>query len=578
MYTIGAFDRWRVPAGSRIGRYCSIAKTARLVEADHPVDSLTTHPYGYLPDLGVVAEHGVVSLPQTLEDDVWLGHQATILPGCRKIGRGAVIGAGSVVMADVPRYAIMSGNTAKLVRYRFPPHVRAAVEATRWWELDKQSLAAGLKQVPQFGARPTVDNAKAFYRAVHGKALLLDELLLTDPSVRLPTLPRAEVAALFEKEMPTFSAADFATPIATLPIDSFALINLRVGFEARIGTQVHDAAWGALERPEDLVGEGGPSRSASAGHDTERTSSGASDASLAGSDLQPASGSVADARPAATSAAGSTIEDTPAGQIRRYSINMPQMALKGLSEAWLFKELGDMHWSVLLRSLGAASSALTDATGARLYATFTRIRLISDAPLSEFHENHDLVIAMDEQRYGAAMFFGTARLGAPAGQARVELMTTFSKYGEAGVNTSLLKGTPVLPADFPIPAVAALPEFGQDYRTRRAQPLTPALFETEYELLPAHDINGVGLLYFAAYPTIAELCLTRYAGREFAFDYSVIERDIMYFANADPAETLIVRLHRWERTDARIDYEVSISRKSDDKTMAITSASKRRLL
>ena len=40
LYTIGAFDRWRVPPGTRIGRYCSIAATARLLDANHPLEAL----------------------------------------------------------------------------------------------------------------------------------------------------------------------------------------------------------------------------------------------------------------------------------------------------------------------------------------------------------------------------------------------------------------------------------------------------------------------------------------------------------------------------------------------------------
>lgn len=551
LYSIGGFDRWRIPPGTRIGRYCSIAKTARLVEADHPVESLTTHPFLYLPEFGVVAHGAERSAPQVIEDDVWLGHNATVLPGCKRIGRGAVIGAGSIVMGDVPRYAVMSGVPAKLVRYRFPPAVRAALEATRWWELDKADLARGLKAAPAFGTEPTVENARDFYRAVHGRDLPLDEPAAIGDTPALPRLPREEVAALVRRDYADFDEAQFATPLADLPLDSFALINLRVAFEAAVGAQVHDAAWGSIQRLEDLVGERGASPRAPA--------------------------PVPAATVAPPVAAEPATEVVPAGQTRHYALNMPQMALKGLSEPWLFKELGDIHWAVLLDSLGTSSAALTDATGARLYATFTRIRLRSDAPLSAYRENDRFSISMSEERYGAAMFFGTARIEAPGARATAELMTTFSKYGEAGVNTSLLKGTPMIPPGFPIPELPALPVFGQEYRARRAEPHAPALFETEYEMLPVHDINGVGLLYFAAYPAIAELCAGRHAGRGFAFDYSTCERDVMYFANADPSETLIVRLHRWEQTDEEIAYEATISRKSDDKTMAVVAARKRRI-
>ena len=50
--------------------------------------------------------------------DVWIGARAMILPGCKRIGHGAIIGAGTVVTKDVPDYAIMGGNPAQVIRYR----------------------------------------------------------------------------------------------------------------------------------------------------------------------------------------------------------------------------------------------------------------------------------------------------------------------------------------------------------------------------------------------------------------------------------------------------------------------------
>lgn len=54
----------------------------------------------------------------TICDDVWIGRNVIILPGCKTIGRGAVIGAGAVVTHDVPEYAVVGGNPAKVIKYR----------------------------------------------------------------------------------------------------------------------------------------------------------------------------------------------------------------------------------------------------------------------------------------------------------------------------------------------------------------------------------------------------------------------------------------------------------------------------
>lgn len=57
-------------------------------------------------------------LPVVIEDDVWVGCHAIILKGVT-IGRGAIVGAGAVVTKNVPPYAIVGGNPARVIRYRF---------------------------------------------------------------------------------------------------------------------------------------------------------------------------------------------------------------------------------------------------------------------------------------------------------------------------------------------------------------------------------------------------------------------------------------------------------------------------
>jgi len=56
--------------------------------------------------------------PLTIEDDVWIGARAIILPGCRHIGKGVIVGAGSVVTGDIPDYAVVGGNPARIIKYR----------------------------------------------------------------------------------------------------------------------------------------------------------------------------------------------------------------------------------------------------------------------------------------------------------------------------------------------------------------------------------------------------------------------------------------------------------------------------
>ena len=56
--------------------------------------------------------------PLYIAGDVWIGARAIVLPGCKRIGHGSIIGAGAVVTKDVPDWAIVGGNPAKVIRYR----------------------------------------------------------------------------------------------------------------------------------------------------------------------------------------------------------------------------------------------------------------------------------------------------------------------------------------------------------------------------------------------------------------------------------------------------------------------------
>lgn len=64
-----------------------------------------------------------------IEDYAWIATKALILPSCRRIGRGAVVGAGSVVVHDVPAMAVVSGNPAQIIRQRKNVHHDLVVES-----------------------------------------------------------------------------------------------------------------------------------------------------------------------------------------------------------------------------------------------------------------------------------------------------------------------------------------------------------------------------------------------------------------------------------------------------------------
>jgi probable biosynthetic protein (TIGR04098 family) len=338
----------------------------------------------------------------------------------------------------------------------------------------------------------------------------------------------AQVAAMISREFPAFTSSDMNTPFARLGIDSISMLTIRAQAETLAGKGLDQDQWDDIATPADLVQALGQ--------------------------ISPQLRSV-------------DVPPTP-NERRTYLLNMPQMAVGGLSESWLFKELGDIHWNMLAKALGQPTRLLSDSAGDRIYATFTRIQSRSSCALGMYKENERIDITSGMSRYGAGLYFSEAMANGPTGSIQARLMSSFSKFGATGSNTSLFKGLPELPPDCIIPALPEVPEFGRDYQARRAETLAPPIFECEYEIMPGHDINGVGLLYFAAYPMIDDICAARHAGRTYATDFSTLYRDIFYFGNSDADDKLIYRLHRRAGDDDSVEIESSISRKSDGNLMA----------
>jgi virginiamycin A acetyltransferase len=141
-YSYGCFDPDRFPSGTKIGRYCSFARSATAFDTDHPASHAILHPASYHPGFGVVQEWGIQSNPLVIGDDVWLGHNVTILAGTGSIGRGAIVAAGAVVTQPIARYMVVAGVPAKSIRARFDADRIAEIEASTWWTLDLQGLRA----------------------------------------------------------------------------------------------------------------------------------------------------------------------------------------------------------------------------------------------------------------------------------------------------------------------------------------------------------------------------------------------------------------------------------------------------
>lgn len=104
----GEFNNIRVDGVVRIGSKCLISQGVSIIGSNH----------SFLPGVPIVdQESRTDKLGVTIEDDVWIGTNATILPGVT-LGSGAIIAAGSVVTASVPPNVIVAGVPAKVIKVR----------------------------------------------------------------------------------------------------------------------------------------------------------------------------------------------------------------------------------------------------------------------------------------------------------------------------------------------------------------------------------------------------------------------------------------------------------------------------
>jgi len=147
-YGVPSIKNPHVDAVLSVGSYCSIAPNVKIYMGGmHRTDWVTTYPF---PAFEESAQHIENFAPTngsvTIGSDVWLCANCVILSGV-SIGHGAVVANSAIVTKDVPPYAIVGGNPAKLIRWRFDESTRNALLQSAWWDWPEEEILSVVEKL-----------------------------------------------------------------------------------------------------------------------------------------------------------------------------------------------------------------------------------------------------------------------------------------------------------------------------------------------------------------------------------------------------------------------------------------------
>ncbi|SFB26545.1 CatB-related O-acetyltransferase [Algoriphagus aquimarinus] len=131
-----------------IGKFCMIASGVKFIMngANHLTDSISTYPFAIFGNGWEKSMKGK-SYPNkgdlVIGNDVWIGHNATIMAGV-KIGDGAIIATNSTVVKDVEPYSIVGGNPALEIKKRFPKETIDKLLELKWWDWDMDKITENI--------------------------------------------------------------------------------------------------------------------------------------------------------------------------------------------------------------------------------------------------------------------------------------------------------------------------------------------------------------------------------------------------------------------------------------------------
>lgn len=236
--------------------------------------------------------------------------------------------------------------------------------------------------------------------------------------------------------------------------------------------------------------------------------------------------------------------DTPLTDAFRDVMGMPHLCPSGLSENWLWKELGHMHWGLIAKAFGRAEAGFGPVGEPPVYAAFRRISL-QDGDLGSVREN-DALDVRSTVTYLSASRVVSRHVAACRDRlvADVEMTSVFVRRQAEGVNRSIAR-VRIEGRGHAMPAFGAMaiqPSGTEHvFPGAVAAPDERELGTLVVEPCPHLDFNGAGLLYFSSFVAAVDRAEWHFLGKRSGL-FTTRERRALFHANVELGDRLAVRM------------------------------------
>ncbi|RWA50116.1 hypothetical protein AU476_28880 [Cupriavidus sp. UYMSc13B] len=264
---------------------------------------------------------------------------------------------------------------------------------------------------------------------------------------------------------------------------------------------------------------------------------------------------------------------------------MPQLAYTGLSENWLLKTCGDLHWRQLAAGAGLAVPDFRDREGNPVYAAFTAVR-VRDAALDRIREHGEFTLDSHMVPAGGVKRLSRHVVASPDGarRATVTMLSTFIRRGRERDNRSVVRAMPTVAANWtdvaPSGEATSLSQAARHFRggewgihlgLRREQ--DRACHAVSYLPCPYNDFNGADLLYFASFQAMVDRAEWQWRGH--ADPPTVFERDLFFHGNINVGEALELTFSALREDETGLAHWCEIRRAADGEKIADVVTRKR---